>query len=114
MSLELGITPVKFVIMGRRVNFLYYILNESTESIINQVYAALKEDSRRGDFNHLVPKKVLDLNIDMTGNEIKLSPKWQWKKYVKERVKSAALAFLINEKKKPRMSILMNFVSVNI
>ena len=28
MCLELGITPVKFVIMGRRLNFLYYILNE--------------------------------------------------------------------------------------
>ena len=58
MSLELGITPVKFVITGRRVNFLYYILNEPTESIIHQVYGALKEDSRRGDFNHLVPKKI--------------------------------------------------------
>ena len=80
MSLELGITPVKFVIMGRRLTFLYYILNETTDSMIYQVYQALKEDSRRGDFYYLSQKDLKDLNIDMTENEIKQSSKYQWKK----------------------------------
>lgn len=31
MYLELGVIPVKFVIMGRRVNFLHHILNKPTD-----------------------------------------------------------------------------------
>ena len=49
MQIELGIIPVKFVIIQIRMNFLYYILTESIDSIVNQVYMAQKVDSRKGD-----------------------------------------------------------------
>ena len=45
MMLELGIAPVRFVIMKKRMQFLHYILNESTESMIRKVYDTLKQDS---------------------------------------------------------------------
>ena len=97
MSLELGIIPVRFVIMGRRLNFLHYILNEPINSTISEVYCALKEDSRRGDFYHLVQKDLQDLSIEMTDSEIKSYKKRKWKIFVKDEVKNAAFAFLLKE-----------------
>ena len=37
MCLELGLVPVKFVIMSKRVHFLKYILEEPTGSMIRDV-----------------------------------------------------------------------------
>ena len=83
MYLELGITPVKYVIMGRRVNFLHYILNEHIQSMVGQVLRALKEDSRKGDFWWLVQKDLKELNIYMDEIQIRNHTKWQWKQIVK-------------------------------
>ena len=57
MQLEMGVMPIKFVIMQKRMNFLNYTLNEKMDSMIRQVYNALKEDSRKGDF------------VSMSGND---------------------------------------------
>ena len=56
MMLELGVIPVKFVLMKKRMVFLQYILKESTSSMIKQVFEALKLDSRKGDFVNLTNK----------------------------------------------------------
>ena len=53
LYLELGILPAKFVIMKKRLNFLRYILKEDMGSMIQQVYDALKTESRNGDFVNL-------------------------------------------------------------
>ena len=47
MFLELEIIPVKFIMKGKRANFLKYILNESKDTMIRQVYEALKVDSKK-------------------------------------------------------------------
>ena len=36
MQLELGITPVKYIIIQKRMNFLNYILHESKESMVRK------------------------------------------------------------------------------
>ena len=97
MSLELGIIPVRFVIMGRRLNFLHYILNEPINSMISEVFKALKEESRKGDFYQLVQKDLQDLDIEMSENYIMNYKKCQWKLFVKDQVKNAAFMFLVNE-----------------
>ena len=65
MSLELGVVPVKFVLMAKRTNMLHYILNENTNSTMRQVYEELKIDSRKGDSCSLVQKDLKDLHNDV-------------------------------------------------
>ena len=48
--LELGIIPVKFVLMQKIMNFLHYILKEDTDSMVYKVFCALEEDSKREYF----------------------------------------------------------------
>ena len=38
MCLELGVIPVKYVIITKRINFLHYILKENMTSTLRQVY----------------------------------------------------------------------------
>ena len=45
MYLELGVIPVKFVIMAKRTNMLHYILKEESGSTMRQVYEELKIES---------------------------------------------------------------------
>ena len=70
MQLEMGVIPVKFVIMQKRINFLHYILNQDINSMIRQVYDALKGDSRKGDFVKLTNYDRNDLHIDKADSEI--------------------------------------------
>ena len=97
MCLELGVIPVKFVMMEKRLNFLKYILDENTSSMIRQVYEALKVDSRKGDFVNLIKKDFEDLNIDITEEDIILLKKIEWKKYINKIVKENAFEYLVKE-----------------
>ena len=80
IMLELGIIPIRYILMKKRMLFLHYILKENKESMIHKVFKALNEDSRKGDFIDLTNKDKLDLNIDLTNIEIESISKWSWKK----------------------------------
>ena len=97
MSLELGFIPVKYVIMYKRMTFLHYILSESTESMIRKVYTALKSDSRRGDFYHLVVKDMKELEIIFDENKILSYTYIHWKKHIKSKVYDLSLKSLVLE-----------------
>ena len=64
MQLEMGIIPVKYVIIKKRMIFLHYILNESIDCMIRQVFTALKEDSRKGDFIFMSNNDRIELEIE--------------------------------------------------
>ena len=40
LYLESGNIPIRFVLMSRRLNFQYYMLNEETDSLIRKVLMA--------------------------------------------------------------------------
>ena len=47
MLLELGIISGRFVLMQKRMMFLYYTLKENTDSLTRKVVEALKLDSKQ-------------------------------------------------------------------
>ena len=95
--LELGITPVKYVIIQKRLQFLKHILDESINSMLSQVYYEQKRESKKGDFVNMVAKDLLDVGIDMNVDEIKNMSKGKWKNLCKERTKNLAFIELIKE-----------------
>jgi hypothetical protein len=90
MCLELGVIPVRYVIMKKRLSFLNYILNENINSTIRKVYDTLKHDSRKGDFCYLVKKDMDDCKIEITEEEIKNYSKRTWKVFISKKVKEKA------------------------
>ena len=94
MYLELGILPVKIVLMKKTLNFMRYILHEGMSSLIRQVYETLKTESRYGDFVDLVKKDIEELNLNILEPDIQNTIKMDWKKYVNEKVSEACLLAL--------------------
>ena len=114
MMLELGIIPVRFVLMKKRLQFLHYILNESTSTMLRQVYDTLKEESRHGDFVSLTQSDKNALNIDISEEDIQLVSKWSWKKYLTEKVREAAFLYLTQENSSKEKTKNITFENLNM
>ena len=68
--LELGIIPIKHILMKKHLLFLHYLLKPESHTMIKQVFQALNEDSRKGDLVNLTNIDRLDLEIDLNNEEI--------------------------------------------
>ena len=79
MMLELGVLPLRYVVMQKFMQFLHYILQESSDSMLRKVFDVLKDDSWKGDFVHLSNQDRKELNINYTDIEIENTSKSHWK-----------------------------------
>ena len=62
--------------------------------MINQVFQAQQEDSRKGDFVYLTSKDREELEIDLSNEDIEGMSQWMWKKLVNKETKIEALKHL--------------------
>ena len=99
--LELGIYPIRFEVMKRKIIFLQYILQQEKESMIFQVFKATCENPLKNDFVKTCEKYLDTLKINLTFDEISEMSKSKFKKIVKQKTTEAAFKYLIEEKNKP-------------
>ena len=89
LYLELGCTPIRLIIMQRRIMFLNYILNENKESL---VYRVLEEQIRNPSKNNWilnVQTNLKSLDIHLSIEDIQsLSENLLWRK-LKRKVLSS-------------------------
>ena len=95
--LEMGMLPVKHVIMAKRLKFWKYILDESTDTMIRQVYETQKSESRKGDFIFQIKEDLKELDIALKEHEVVMLNKTKWNKFINERVEQNALEVLVKE-----------------
>jgi hypothetical protein len=100
--LELGIVPIRFILMKKQMLFLLYILKENKESMIYQVFEALNNESRKGDFVNLTNQDRKDLDITLLNSEIEGLSYLMWKNIINKKIKIAALSYLSEENSKKR------------
>jgi hypothetical protein len=96
--LELGIVPIRFEIMKRKIVFLQYILKQDKESMIYKVFKATLENPVKNDFVKTCVKYLDRLGINLTFEEIAQMTQMKFKKLVKE----AGFKHLIEEKNKQK------------
>ena len=96
LYLETGNIPIRFILKSRRLNFLHYILNESEDALIHEVFNAQCTSPVKGDWVLTVKQDLADLDINLTFEQIKNTSKQGFKDIVKEKVKHAAFCFLTN------------------
>ena len=92
MMLELGLIPIRVVLMQKRLQLLHYFLNQGPNSMLKQVFEALKKDSRKGDFINLTDRDINSLNLNMNHEEIQVLSKCKWKGILKQKTTSAAIS----------------------
>ena len=66
LYLELGVTPARFIIKSRILNFLKHILDEPSDSLIVQVLNAQLKYPTRNDWGQTVIEDLKDVKLDMS------------------------------------------------
>ena len=100
LYLESGCRPIRFTIMRKRLIFLYYILNEKEESLINRFFKAQEQKISKNDWYNQVLEDMDYLEICLTLDQIKEAPMTQFIKLVDDSIKEKSFEYLIGDKNK--------------
>ena len=93
LYLELGLVPINFLLKGRRIRYLHYLLSKETDGMLGKFFWAQWRNPVKGDWVTTVKDDMADLGFSDI-NEIKLLSKYRIKVTVKQRVKELALNHL--------------------
>ena len=83
--LELGIFPIRFEVMKRKIIYLQYLLKQDENSMINRVLKAICDKPEKNDFVENCRKYLKILDINMSFEEIKNTSNWTFKNWLKQR-----------------------------
>ena len=100
LYLELGVKPIRFRIMARRIMYLQYILQEEEGSLISRFFRAQESLPCKDDWVTKVTEDLESLEIYLTFDHIKEASQHLLKKVVEEAIAEKAFEYLINEKNK--------------
>ena len=80
--------------MSRRLNFLWYILNENDDTLINQFFMAQLNNPVKDDWVSRVKQDLHDLELNLQFDEIKSKSKNEFKGIVRSKVYLKAFEYL--------------------
>ena len=112
LFLELGCIPLRETIRGRRLNFLHYILNEESNSMIYKVFQSQMKARTKKDWVTTVLEDLKELDLDMNMEEIGKMKKTCFMQIIKQRIKTKAFEKL--EKRKHSHSKVENIEHLGI
>jgi hypothetical protein len=112
--LDLGVLPIRYEIMKRKLAFLQYILLQDKGSMIYQVLKATIEDASKNDFVQTCKKYMSELDINISFEQIASMSKPAFKKLLKEKAKLAAFKYLMQEKSKQSKILDIDYAKLEI
>ena len=112
--LELGIVPIRFEIMRRKLAFLWYILKQEKTYMMYKMLEATRENMVKNDFVQTCIKYLKTLDIDLSFEEIVNLSDSRFKKLLKENTKIAAFNYLTKEKCKQQKIMNIKYDKLEI
>ena len=98
--LETGAVPIRFLLKGRRLMFLWNILQKDSDELVKKVYEAQKLFPTKDDFFNQIKEDCDDIGLGWNENTIKNMKKNKFKVLVQNKVRNAAHTYLIEKKEK--------------
>ena len=96
LYLETGNIPIRFILKARRLGYLWYILHEDDDTLLQTVFKAQCNKPVAGDWVKTVQDDLKDIDLDMSFSEIMKQTKDSFKNLIKSKVKAAAFTYLRN------------------
>ena len=93
LYLETGTMPMRFVFRIRRLMYLHYLLNESENSLVNQVLLHQMKNPSKNDWINQVKNDFKVLEISLDTDEIKELSEEGFRSFVKEKSSEKALEY---------------------
>ena len=100
LFLELGVLPLRDIIRQRRLNFLFYILNQDDESMISKVFQSQCNHQTSKDWITTIKSDLEYLGLNVNFADIKEMSKAKWKATVKQSIREMSLKYLNNLKQR--------------
>ena len=94
LYLELGVTPIRHIVMSRRLSFYHDILKQSSDSLLLKFYKTQYSKPIKNDWCLSVQSNLKTLKINKSESELKLMSKYSFKKLVKAAIKKEAFQYL--------------------
>ena len=104
LYLDTGCTPIRYIIMLRKIMFLHYILNEDEESLVYRVLQAQLKKPVKGDWIVGVQEILIELEIELSLEDIKNLKEETLRKFAKEQINTKCLEYLNKQKAKHKNS----------
>ena len=98
LYLEVGATPLRYIIMTRRLMFYHYIINQPDDSLIKQFYQTQCANPTKNDWCLTVKSNLETLQIKYNESEIKTMSEYSFNKLVKTSIKNETFQYLIKLK----------------
>jgi len=114
MFLELGILPLTFIVMKRRVMFLHYLLQQKEETLLFKCFEAQWSDKLPGDWAGKVEEDLRQMGLKLTLQQIKSMSKHKFKELIKSKIENLALKYLLKEKNKQSKCCSIKFDKLQI
>ena len=100
VCLELGVLPLRFIIMRRRLVYLQHVLKENETSLIKSFLITQMKSLKRKDWGKTVLENLKYLEIKNTFEEIKEMSEKKYKEIIKLKILEKAFCYLIQKNTK--------------
>ena len=94
LYLALGVVPVRFILMSKRLNYLKYMLNEDDGTMLKDCLLAQQDEPTRGDWYSTIKADLEQLDINMNFQQIRNVSVNCFKTIVRKQIRLKALAYL--------------------
>jgi hypothetical protein len=98
ICLDLGLEPLRYIIMKRRLIYLQFILKQKETSLARQFLKTQSLCPKKKDWIRTAKMDLEHLQIKLTIDEIEEMPKQTYKKLIKGRIKEVAFKYLIEKR----------------
>ena len=98
--LETSALPLRFILQGRRMMYLWSILKKPKTELVREVYTAQKQFKTKGSWSEQIQEDLQTCDIDLSDDEISSLSQYQMTKLVKEKLREQADKYLLNMKAK--------------
>ena len=100
LYLELGVIPIKIILMSRRISYLHYLARLEKSEMLYKVFLAQWKYPVKGDWTMEVRQNMREFGIIMTLDELRSKSKLSFKRLLKQKTKEYAFEKLLEAKGK--------------
>ena len=100
LYLELGVIPLKVVLMSRRISYLHYLSRLDKNEMLYRVFSAQWKYPVKGDWTLEVKQNMCEFEITMNLEELSSKSKLSFKRLLREKTREYALKKLLEAKEK--------------
>ena len=95
ICLEVGLEPIRYIIMRRRLMYLQHIMKQNETSLIKHFFLTQTKSLKKKDWGNRVLEDLKHLEINITFKDIEDMPTAKYKNMIKKQIKCKSLEYLL-------------------